>query len=84
MIMKVLITKLNKLKYFAFYSFLTSINIFAQTQVFTDNFSSGTSNWVLTGSWGLTTSNYYSASNSLTESPGGNYSNIQSQTPQPQ
>ncbi len=55
-----------------------SQNFRFQTQVFTDNFSSGTSKWVLTGNWGLTTSSYYSASNSLTESPAGNYTNIQS------
>ncbi|MFZ1289323.1 MAG: T9SS type A sorting domain-containing protein [Melioribacteraceae bacterium] len=49
-----------------------------QTQVFTDNFSSGTANWVLTGNWGLSPSNYYSASNSLAESPTTDYTNMQS------
>ncbi|MBK7105016.1 MAG: T9SS type A sorting domain-containing protein [Ignavibacteriae bacterium] len=57
---------------------ISALKINAQTQVFTDNFSSGTTNWVLTGNWGLTTSNYYSASNSLAESPSGDYTNIQS------
>ncbi len=50
----------------------------SQTQVFFDNFSSGTSKWTLTGSWGLTTASYHSSPNSLTDSPSGNYANSQS------
>ncbi len=52
--------------------------LFSQTQVFFDDFSSGTIKWSLTGSWGLTTSSYHSSSKSLTDSPGGNYTNSQS------
>lgn len=45
----------------------------AQTVLLNDNFESGTSNWQLTGSWGLSTNYSFSISNSLTESPAGNY-----------
>ena len=38
-----------------------------------DDFESGTSNWTLEGSWGLTDQVSYSPINSLTESPAGNY-----------
>ncbi|MBK8944501.1 MAG: T9SS type A sorting domain-containing protein [Ignavibacteriae bacterium] len=75
--MKKSILNFSKFKYLAILFFIISHTIIAQTQVFTDNFSSGTSNWVLTGSWGLTTSNYNSASHSLAESPTGNYANMQ-------
>ncbi len=40
---------------------------------FFDDFESGTDNWELTGDWGLTDEYSYSASNSMTDSPGGNY-----------
>ncbi|MFH2142739.1 MAG: T9SS type A sorting domain-containing protein, partial [Bacteroidota bacterium] len=43
--------------------------------VFSDDFESGSTNWTLTGAWGLTTAQSYSASNSLTDSPSGNYLN---------
>jgi len=43
--------------------------------LFADNFDSGTSNWVLTGGWGETSSNFHSPPLSLTDSPGGDYSN---------
>jgi len=48
--------------------------IMAQTTVFSEDFESGTSNWTLMGTWGLTTSTSHSPSNSLSESPNGNYS----------
>jgi hypothetical protein len=41
--------------------------------VFTDNFEAGTTNWVLTNNWGTTTTQSYSPSYSLSESPTGNY-----------
>jgi PKD repeat protein len=41
--------------------------------VFQDDFESGTSNWLLTNQWGLNSSSSHSSSNSLTESPSGNY-----------
>ncbi len=45
----------------------------AQTVEFSDDFESGTGNWTLQGSWGTTATQSNSASNSLTDSPGGNY-----------
>ena len=42
--------------------------------LFSDDFESGTSQWDLTGDWGLTEEHYNSATHSLTDSPGGNYS----------
>ncbi len=52
---------------------LTNFAVFAQTVEFSDDFESGTANWVLEGSWGLTTAQSNSPSNSLTDSPDGNY-----------
>jgi PKD repeat protein len=51
-------------------TFLTAQNI-----VFSDNFESSTTNWSLSGSWGLSTSSSHSATHSLSESPSGNYAN---------
>lgn len=48
-------------------------SITAQTVVFEDDFENGVSNWDLQGAWGLTTTQSNSPSNSLTDSPGGNY-----------
>lgn len=45
----------------------------AQTIEFSDDFESGTGNWVLEGTWGLTTAQANSPTNSLTDSPGANY-----------
>ncbi|HOG19159.1 MAG TPA: T9SS type A sorting domain-containing protein, partial [Salinivirgaceae bacterium] len=39
------------------------------------DFEGGVAGWNFEGEWGLTTSSYYSPSNSLTESPNGNYGN---------
>jgi len=50
----------------------------AQTTVFSDDFESGTGNWTLTGTWGLSTVHAHSPTHSLSESPTGNYSNNQS------
>jgi carboxypeptidase T len=41
--------------------------------LFGDDFESGTDGWTLTGSWGLTSSTSNSPTNSLTDSPGGEY-----------
>jgi Immune inhibitor A-like, MAM domain/Secretion system C-terminal sorting domain len=49
----------------------------AQTIVFSDDFESGATNWTLSGSWGLATNDFYSGANSLTESPLGDYTNMQ-------
>ena len=51
-----------------------SFQAFAQTVEFEDDFESGSANWELTGTWGLTDAQSNSPSNSLTDSPGGNYS----------
>lgn len=48
-------------------------NVQAQTVEFSDGFESGTDNWVLEGSWGLSTAEANSGAHSLTDSPGGNY-----------
>lgn len=40
---------------------------------FSDDFENGTGNWVLEGTWGLSTAQFNSPTNSLTESPTGNY-----------
>lgn len=45
----------------------------AQTIVFSDDFESGIGNWNVEGAWGLTSAVSNSPSNSLTDSPGGNY-----------
>ncbi len=46
--------------------------------IFSDDFESGLANWTTTGSWGSTSSQYHSASSSLTDSPSGDYSDQQS------
>jgi carboxypeptidase T len=43
--------------------------------LFADDFESGTGEWVLTGSWGTTSSSSHSATTSLTDTPGGDYGN---------
>ncbi len=53
--------------------FLVSFN--QTTTLFFDDFESGLNNWVKTGSWGTTTTQSYSPTRSLTESPSGNYGN---------
>ncbi|PHI20243.1 hypothetical protein CEQ90_08625 [Lewinellaceae bacterium SD302] len=45
----------------------------AQMVIFEDDFENGSGNWVLEGAWGLTTAQSNSPTNSLTDSPGGNY-----------
>ncbi len=45
------------------------------TVIFYDDFESGTTNWTLQGTWGLTTLQSVSPTHSLTESPSGNYAN---------
>lgn len=52
---------------------LTGMLAFSQTVEFSDDFESGTSNWVLTGAWGTTTTQSNSPTHSLTDSPAGNY-----------
>jgi len=47
----------------------------AQTIVFSDDFESGTSNWTLTGDWGLSTAYSNGGANSLADSPTGFYLN---------
>jgi len=56
-------------------AFISYNTLLAQTTIFNDDFESGTSNWTLTGTWGVTSSTSHSPSNSLSESPNGNYSN---------
>ncbi len=49
----------------------------AQTTVFSDDFDSGLSAWTTTGQWGTTSAQAYNGTNSLTDSPGGLYLNLQ-------
>ncbi len=59
-------------------AFLLAWNLaFSQNIEFSDDFESGTDNWVLEGSWGITAEQSNSGDNSLTDSPGGNYSSNQ-------
>ena len=54
-----------------------SISAFAvETDIFTDDFESGTTNWSFAGGpdWGLVETQQVSPTHSLTESPSGNYS----------
>ena len=43
--------------------------------IFSDNFEAGTTNWTLSGAWATTTSQYHSATRSLTDTPAGQYTN---------
>ena len=56
---------------------LFAFNAQAQVVEFSDDFESGTGNWTLTNNWGLDSSNSNSATKSLTESPGGNYGDLE-------
>ncbi|HPF34758.1 MAG TPA: M14 family zinc carboxypeptidase [Candidatus Krumholzibacteria bacterium] len=47
----------------------------SESVLFSDDFESGTGAWTLTGSWAATSSSYHSASNSLTDTPAGDYPN---------
>ncbi|MHC1705891.1 MAG: CARDB domain-containing protein [Bacteroidales bacterium] len=47
--------------------------VFSQSNLFFDDFESGTSQWELTGLWGLTSGFSYSPSHSLTDSPDSYY-----------
>jgi len=49
------------------------------TPVLVDN-GTNVANWTTTGNWGTTTSDYYSAPSSITDSPNGNYSNNTNRT----
>jgi hypothetical protein len=53
----------------------TSILVGTPVQLLADNFESGTSNWQLMNTWGLTSSTYHSPNYSLTDSPSGMYPN---------
>ncbi len=55
--------------------FLFSLNAISQTTVFSDDFESGSTNWTLLGSWGVSSAASHSTSHSLSESPTGNYAN---------
>ena len=63
---------MRKIITLVFFVFALTSN-FAQTTLFSDSFESGTTQWVLTGAWGLTTSQSVSPTHSLTESPSGIY-----------
>ncbi|MBL4734070.1 MAG: PKD domain-containing protein, partial [Flavobacteriales bacterium] len=59
--------------------FLFFVTIVSSAQVveFADDFESGTANWILTDLWGLNATNSNSPTNSLTESPVGNYGDLE-------
>ncbi len=66
---------MKKLFLFSVVCTLLCYTTYAQTIEFSDDFESGAGNWVLTGTWGLTNAQSYSPTNSLADSPGGNYGN---------
>ena len=53
----------------------TIIHIGTPEELITENFEQGLTDWILTGSWGLTSQHYHTPSHSLTDSPNGDYSN---------
>ncbi len=57
-------------------SYPLSFTIGTIAPVVTEDFESGPANWTLTGNWATTTGYSHSAVHSLTDSPGGNYSNM--------
>ena len=63
------------------YIFLCLIFLFSasysQELIYSDDFEGGTTNWDLTGQWGLATSQAYNGTYSLADSPSGNYTNNQ-------
>lgn len=61
----------------AFVLLLSCYAVRAQVTIYADDFESGTSNWSLTGQWGLASSQAYNGSYSLADSPSGNYLNNQ-------
>ena len=59
---------------FIFILLLTSYCMAITDSLFVDNFENGDLNWVFTGNWDLVEEGeYQSATHSLTDSPGGNY-----------
>ena len=71
------VIKINFITYFNGTEITTSHNFAtgdADTVYFWD-FESGTTGWNLESPWALTTASSHSSSHSLTDSPGGNYSN---------
>jgi hypothetical protein len=52
-------------------------NTYAQELIYSDDFEGGTTNWDLTGQWGLATSQAYNGTYSLADSPSGQYANNQ-------
>jgi hypothetical protein len=61
---------------------VTAIPMPPLTLPFVDNFETSAPYWTLEGSWGISSSQYYSYSHSLSESPIGNYGNNQHITAQ--
>ncbi len=55
-------------------SYFLQFTIGSPVVIATDNFETGTGNWTLDGGWGLTGSEFHSSGNSLTDTPGGDYS----------
>ena len=68
-----------KIRLFTF-SLLFCFAAHAQTVIFFDDFESGLSNWTVTGLWGTSALYAYSGSNSFTESPFGNYTDLYTAT----
>ncbi|RKX68012.1 hypothetical protein DRP43_06135, partial [candidate division TA06 bacterium] len=72
------VIKMNIVTYFngTFINTPVSFSVGDADTLYAWDFESGTSGWNLESPWALTTSSSHSASHSLTDSPGGNYSNI--------
>ena len=63
----------------ALFSFAV-VGVNAQDTLFYDDFESGTSSWFMLGSWGTTSDSVFAGSNALTESPSGNYDDLENNT----
>ena len=61
-------------------SLLVSSASYGQDTLFYDDLETSTSGWLLTGNWNRTTDSVFAGSYSLTESPGGNYGDLENST----
>ena len=65
--------KITFLRFFVVLLTALSFQAIGQTIEFEDDFEAGSANWDVTGTWGLTETQSYSATHSMTDSPDGDY-----------
>ena len=65
--------KITFLRFFVVLLTALSFQAIGQTIEFEDDFEAGSANWDVTGTWGLTDTQSYSATHSMTDSPDGDY-----------